>query len=76
VVRRHTFTSTELRRLLGTKFQVYHGMVEIGSIAREPGRSKVAVAALQPRVDPVGACVHHVRIQAIVRELNDESRCH
>jgi N utilization substance protein A len=50
-------------------------MVEIRSIAREPGqRSKVAVAALQPAVDPVGACVgiRGVRIQAIVRELNDE----
>jgi N utilization substance protein A len=50
-------------------------LVEIRSIAREPGqRSKVAVAALQPAVDPVGACVgiRGVRIQAIVRELNDE----
>ena len=50
-------------------------MIEIRSIAREPGqRSKVAVAALQPGVDPVGACVglRGVRIQAIVRELNDE----
>jgi N utilization substance protein A len=50
-------------------------MVEIRSIAREPGqRSKVAVAALQAGVDPVGACVgiRGVRIQAIVRELNDE----
>ncbi len=50
-------------------------MVEIRSIAREPGqRSKVAVAALQPGVDPVGACVgiRGVRIQAIVKELNDE----
>jgi N utilization substance protein A len=55
--------------------EIYHGMVEIRSIAREPGqRSKVAVAALQPGVDPVGACVgiRGVRIQAIVRELNDE----
>jgi N utilization substance protein A len=55
--------------------EIYHGLVEIRSIAREPGqRSKVAVAALQPAVDPVGACVgiRGVRIQAIVRELNDE----
>jgi N utilization substance protein A len=55
--------------------EIYHGMVEIRSIAREPGqRSKVAVAALQPGVDPVGACVgiRGVRVQAIVRELNDE----
>src|SRR5690606_23463345 len=42
---------------------------------REAGaRSKVAVMALQEGVDPVGACVgmRGVRIQSIVRELNDE----
>jgi N utilization substance protein A len=65
-----------LRRLLENEVpEIYHGMVEIRSIAREPGqRSKVAVAALQQGVDPVGACVgiRGVRIQAIVRELNDE----
>lgn len=65
-----------LRRLLENEVpEIYHGMVEIRSIAREPGqRSKVAVAALQSGVDPVGACVgiRGVRIQAIVRELNDE----
>jgi transcription termination/antitermination protein NusA len=65
-----------LRRLLENEVpEIYHGMVEIRSIAREPGqRSKVAVAALQTGVDPVGACVgiRGVRIQAIVRELNDE----
>jgi N utilization substance protein A len=65
-----------LRRLLENEVpEIYHGMVEIRSISREPGqRSKVAVAALQQGVDPVGACVgiRGVRIQAIVRELNDE----
>ncbi len=65
-----------LRRLLENEVpEIYHGMVEIRSISREPGqRSKVAVSALQPGVDPVGACVgiRGVRIQAIVRELNDE----
>jgi len=65
-----------LRRLLENEVpEIYQGMVEIRSIAREPGqRSKVAVAALQAGVDPVGACVgiKGVRIQAIVRELNDE----
>lgn len=65
-----------LRRLLEDEVpEIYHGMVEIRSIAREPGyRSKVAVAALQPGIDPVGACVgiRGVRIQAIVRELHDE----
>jgi transcription termination/antitermination protein NusA len=65
-----------LRRLLENEVpEIYHGLVEIRSISREPGqRSKVAVAALQQGVDPVGACVgiRGVRIQAIVRELNDE----
>jgi N utilization substance protein A len=65
-----------LRRLLENEVpEIYHGLVEIRSIAREPGqRSKVAVSALQTGVDPVGACVglRGVRIQAIVKELNDE----
>ncbi|MFZ2489429.1 MAG: transcription termination factor NusA [Anaerolineae bacterium] len=65
-----------LRRLLEQEVpEIYNGTVEIKSIAREPGqRSKVAVAALQSGVDPVGSCVgmRGVRIQAIVNELNGE----
>lgn len=65
-----------LRRLLETEVpEIYHGVVEIRSIAREPGeRAKVAVSATQQGIDPVGACVgvRGVRIQAIVRELHDE----
>ncbi len=65
-----------LRRLLETEVpEIYHGVVEIRSIAREPGqRAKVAVSATQQGIDPVGACVgvRGVRIQAIVRELSDE----
>ncbi|MCI0399577.1 MAG: transcription termination factor NusA [Chloroflexi bacterium] len=65
-----------LRRLLELEVpEIYNGQVEIKSIAREAGaRSKVAVVALQPGIDPVGACVgmRGVRIQSIVRELNDE----
>jgi N utilization substance protein A len=65
-----------LRRLLENEVpEIYHGVVEIRSIAREPGeRAKVAVAATQSGIDPVGACVgiRGVRIQAIVRELHDE----
>ena len=65
-----------LRRLLENEVpEIYQGLVEIRSIAREAGyRSKVAVSALKPGVDPVGACVgiRGVRIQAIVRELSDE----
>ena len=65
-----------LRRLLENEVpEIYHGIVEIRSIAREPGqRAKVAVSATQQGIDPVGACVgiRGVRIQAIVRELHDE----
>ena len=65
-----------LRRLLEDEVpEIYQGLVEIRSISREPGqRSKVAVSAIQPGIDPVGACVgvRGVRIQAIVRELHDE----
>ncbi len=55
--------------------EVYDGIVEVKSIAREPGaRSKVAVASRDPQVDPVGACVGHrgSRVQAIVDELRGE----
>jgi N utilization substance protein A len=65
-----------LRRLLENEVpEIFHGVVEIRSIAREPGRrAKVAVSAAQKGIDPVGACVgmRGVRIQAIVRELHDE----
>jgi transcription termination/antitermination protein NusA len=65
-----------LRRLLETEVpEIYHGIVEIRAISREPGqRAKVAVSATQAGVDPVGACVgvKGVRIQAIVKELHDE----
>ena len=65
-----------LRRLLEKEVpEVYQGTVEIKGIAREPGsRSKVAVAATQAGVDPVGSCVgmRGVRIQNIVNELNGE----
>lgn len=65
-----------LRRLLEVEVpEIYNGTVEIKSIAREAGyRSKVAVAALQEGVDPVGSCVgmRGTRIQSIVNELNGE----
>jgi transcription termination/antitermination protein NusA len=46
-----------LRRLLEYEVpEIYNGQVEIKNIAREAGyRSKVAVAALQEGIDPVGA---------------------
>ncbi|MEZ4500205.1 MAG: transcription termination factor NusA [Thermomicrobiales bacterium] len=55
--------------------EIYSGAVEIVEVAREPGlRSKVAVAARQEKVDPVGSCVgvRGVRIQNIVNELYGE----
>ncbi|HEY8476012.1 MAG TPA: transcription termination factor NusA [Chloroflexota bacterium] len=65
-----------LRRLFEQEVpEVYNGTVEIKAIAREAGsRSKVAVAARQEGIDPVGACVgvRGVRIQNIVNELNGE----
>ena len=65
-----------LRRLLELEVpEVYNGSVEIKSIAREGGfRSKVAVAAHQDGIDPVGCCVglRGIRIQNIVNELNGE----
>ena len=65
-----------LRRLLEYEVpEIYNGTVELKSIARAAGhRSTVAVAARQEGIDPVGACVgmRGVRIQSIVKELNDE----
>lgn len=65
-----------LKRLLEYEVpEIYNGQVEIKNIAREAGfRSKVAVAAQQEGIDAVGACVgmRGIRIQNIVKELNDE----
>jgi len=65
-----------LRRLLELEVpEIFNGTVEIKAITREAGsRSKVAVAARQAGVDPVGACVgmRGVRIQSIVNELGGE----
>jgi N utilization substance protein A len=65
-----------LRRLFELEVpEIYKGIVEIKSIAREAGyRSKVAVTANQEGVDPVGSCVglRGIRIQNIVNELNGE----
>lgn len=65
-----------LRRLFEQEVpEIFSGAVEIKAIAREAGfRSKVAVAARQEGIDPVGSCVgvRGVRIQNIVNELNGE----
>ena len=65
-----------VRRLFESEVpEIHAGVVEVKSIAREAGsRSKVAVAARQDGVDPVGCCVglRGIRIQNIVSELNGE----
>ncbi len=55
--------------------EIQDGIVEIKSVAREPGmRSKIAVYSSDEAVDPVGSCVGHkgLRVQAIVDELRNE----
>jgi N utilization substance protein A len=55
--------------------EVYEGIIEIKSAAREPGsRAKIAVHSTDPDVDPVGACVgvKGTRVQAVVQELRGE----
>jgi transcription termination/antitermination protein NusA len=55
--------------------EIYDGIVEIKSVAREAGdRSKIAVFAEDPEIDPVGSCVGQKgqRVQAIVNELKGE----
>jgi len=65
-----------LRRLFEMEIpEVYGGTIDIKSIAREAGyRSKVAVAARQEGIDPVGCCVglRGIRIQNVVNELHGE----
>lgn len=65
-----------LRRLFEMEVpEIYEGIVEIKSIAREAGdRSKISVFAHNEEVDPVGSCVgaKGARVQTIVNELNGE----
>ena len=55
--------------------EIQDGIVEIKSVAREPGmRSKIAVYSTDENVDPVGSSVGHkgMRVQAVVDELRNE----
>ena len=55
--------------------EIQEGVVEIKSVAREPGmRSKISVYSKDENVDPVGSSVGHkgMRVQAIVDELRNE----
>ena len=65
-----------IRRLFEIEVpEIYDGLVEIKSIAREPGaRSKVAVFSRERNLDPVGACVgpKGSRVRMVVEELRNE----
>ncbi|MDD6289601.1 MAG: transcription termination factor NusA [Eggerthellales bacterium] len=65
-----------IRRLFEIEVpEIYDGVVEIKSIAREPGaRSKVAVSSRESNLDPVGACVgpKGSRVRMVVEELRNE----
>lgn len=65
-----------IRRLFEIEVpEIYDGLVEVKSIAREPGvRSKVAVASREHNLDPVGACVgpKGSRVRMVVEELRNE----
>jgi len=55
--------------------EIYDGIVEIRSVARDPGsRAKIAVISKDSSIDPVGACVgmRGSRVQAVVQELQGE----
>jgi transcription termination/antitermination protein NusA len=70
-------TSAEFLKALFTQEvpEIYEGLIEIKSIAREAGgRSKIAVYSRDDRVDAVGACVgmKGSRVQAVVNELSGE----
>ncbi|MDD5341959.1 MAG: transcription termination factor NusA [Patescibacteria group bacterium] len=55
--------------------EIASGAVEIKSIAREAGsRTKIAVASLEPNIDPVGSCVGQrgTRVQTVISELGGE----
>lgn len=55
--------------------EIYEGIVEIKSIAREAGyRTKIAVSSNEKNVDPVGACVgpKGSRVKMVVEELGGE----
>lgn len=55
--------------------EIYNGIVEIKSIAREAGsRTKISVSSNDETVDPMGACVgpKGIRVQSIVNELKNE----
>ena len=65
-----------LKRLFEVEVpEIFDGIVEIRSVAREAGfRSKVAVFSYDSKVDPVGACVgpQGRRVKSVVEQLDGE----
>jgi transcription termination/antitermination protein NusA len=65
-----------MSRLFGQEVpEIYDGVVEVVSVARDPGsRAKIAVRSKDGSIDPVGACVgmRGSRVQAVVNELQGE----
>ena len=65
-----------MARLFGQEVpEIYDGVVEVVSVARDPGsRAKIAVHSKDSSIDPVGACVgmRGSRVQAVVNELQGE----
>ncbi|MDH4211253.1 MAG: transcription termination factor NusA [candidate division WOR-3 bacterium] len=65
-----------LERLLFYEIpEIKDGIIQVAKIVREPGvRAKLAVQTLDPKVDPIGACVGYrgSRIQSVVKELSGE----
>ncbi|MDO8435366.1 MAG: transcription termination factor NusA [bacterium] len=55
--------------------EIASGVVEIVSIAREPGsRTKIAVMSHEDNIDPIGSCVGQrgTRVQTVIAELGGE----
>jgi N utilization substance protein A len=55
--------------------EIKDGIIQVIKIVREPGvRAKVAVQTIDPKIDPIGACVGYrgSRIQSVVKELSGE----
>ncbi|RJO59213.1 transcription termination/antitermination protein NusA [Candidatus Parcubacteria bacterium] len=65
-----------VRKLFATEVpEIQNNTVEIKAVAREAGyRSKIAVASLQPNIDPIGSCVGQrgSRVQTVINELGGE----
>jgi N utilization substance protein A len=55
--------------------EAHEGLIQIHGAARDPGlRAKIAVSSVDPRIDPIGACVgmRGSRVQAVSNELAGE----